>query len=124
MTDVDAGDGTPPSLRPRSSEFSATLGENEGMSVFLVADLPQGVAVEQVLDCGLFEPGSTLWVHPLSVYRQEGLEIVRDDIEEFPGHALVRKPGGTRFNSKLRTRLATSAKPWGEGVHGNVEGGE
>lgn len=102
-------------LRPKSSEFSATPGQGEGMSVFLVDDLPPGLDPAKLLNCGLFEEGSTMWVHALSTYRGEGLEIVRDAIEEFPGHALVRKPDGGRFNSGLRTRLAKTARPG----HGN-----
>lgn len=78
--------------------------------MFLVDDLPNGLDPTDILRCGLFEEGSTLWVHPLSTYRGEGLDVVRDDIDEFPGHALVRKATGARFNSGLRSRLAVSAQ--------------
>ena len=111
VTEVEGADGIV-RLRPKSSEFAATLGANEGMSVFLVDDLPDEFDAADILTCGLFEEGSTLWISTLSVYRDEGLQIVRDDIPELPGHGLLRKPDGGRFNSGLRTRLAKRAKQW------------
>ena len=84
------------------------------MSVFLEDDLLDVYEVDplDLLTCGAFEAGSSLWVSTLGQLRVEGLEVSRDDIPEFPGHAQARRPAG-RFGSGLRTRLAASAVPYG-----------
>lgn len=99
--------------RPKSSEYSGGREAGEGMSVFLEDDLIlfHGVDPLAILTCGLFEEGSTLWVSELGQLRREGLAVSRDDIAEFPGHALVQRMDG-KFGAGLRSRLAMNAQPY------------
>ena len=94
--------------RPKSSEFTDHR-EDNAMSVFLESDVTAaGRSIEQVLECGMFEPGSHLYWLPLSYYRENGQIVTRAAIDAFPGHANVRDANGKRSGG-LQTRMAKNS---------------
>ena len=103
---MPASDGK---TRPKSSAFTDSRRDG-AMSVFLEDDvIAAGKQPEDLLALDMFEPGSVLAYHELGYYRNNGQDVRRRPIDEFPGHANVRDTTGKRSGG-IMTRMAKSAR--------------
>lgn len=110
---AEFGDGD----RPTSQSFSDS-DEDGCMSVFLADDMDRaGVTVVDLLKCFPEYEYCCSWT--VKQLNDLGETVVRQPIDEFPGHAgVARSTGGSR-GAKARRRLAVQAE-WSVGPSGGA----